>query len=209
LRLAYTHKKDDVNVLVYAGDGATYDSGIQSLLGAFYRRENIIYVCYNNQMSASEVRKTSSTPIGADIREKTFGNLLQSKNLEKVMLSCGASYVATACVALPDDYMEKLSNASNIVGPKFINLLCPCPIYWGFETNKGLEIGKLAVQTGVWPLYEVFNGVVRITYRPKKLRPVDDYLNKQKRFSHLNQKQTYEIQKEISKKWSNLVKGIL
>lgn len=211
---AYRQKDEHVNILVYAGDGATYDIGLQSLSGACDRGDDFIYVCYNNQAFGNTgVQQSGATPFGATTtttpcgNENKVGNLFQRKSMERIMAAHGIPYVATACVSFPDDYQEKLRKASHIVGPKFIDLLCPCPTGWGFNPSEGIEIGKLAVQTGMWPLYEIERGKLRVTCKPSKLRPVKDYFSKQKRFGHLNERQTEMIQKFVDEKWKELAKG--
>jgi len=127
--------------------------------------------------------------------------------MEKIMAAHGIPYVATACVSFPDDYMEKLKKALHISGPKFIDLLCPCPTGWGFDSKDGIDIGKLAVQTGIWPLYEIERGNLKITHKPKKLRPIEDYFSRQKRFSHLTKNQIRMIQRVVGERWEELLKG--
>jgi len=211
---AYKQKKRHVNILVYAGDGATYDIGFQSLSSACDRRDDFIYVCYNNQaFSNTGVQQSGATPFGAATKttppgkKNEMGNLFQRKPMEKIMAAHGIPYVATACVSFPQDYMEKLKKAAHIAGPKFIDLLCPCPTGWGFPSSDGIEIGKLAVQTGAWPLYEIERGKVKINYVPKKLRPIEDYLSRQKRFRHLKPKHIKMIQRIIKERWDKLLEG--
>ncbi len=211
---AYKQMGRNVNILVYAGDGATYDIGLQSLSGACDRGDDFIYVCYNNQsFSNTGVQQSGATPLGANTtttppgKNNPIGNIFKRKPLSKIIASHGIPYVATATTAFPGDYMKKLRKASAIHGPKFIDLLTPCPTGWGFSSDKGTEIGKLAVQTGVWPLFEIENGKFRLTHIPNKLRPVKDYFSKQKRFKHLKEKQINRIQEIIKENWKKLVSG--
>jgi len=211
---AYKQKKEHVNVLVYVGDGATYDIGLQSLSGACDRRDDFIYVCYNNQAFMNTgIQQSSATPLGATTtttpsgKENEMGNLFERKPMERIMAAHGIPYVATACVSFPNDYMEKLKKAAHIAGPKFIDLLCPCPTGWGFDSSEGIEIGKLAVETGLWPLYEIERGKLKITHKPDKLIPVEDYFIRQKRFKHLKPKQIKMIQKNVKENWKELLKG--
>ncbi|MCD6477736.1 MAG: pyruvate synthase subunit beta [Candidatus Aenigmarchaeota archaeon] len=211
---AYKQIGKHVNILVYAGDGATYDIGLQSLSGAVERGDDFIYVCYNNQsFSNTGVQQSSATPFGASTKttppgkNNPMGNLFKQKSMAKIMAAHEIPYVATATVAFPYDYMQKLKKASAIHGPKFIDLLTPCPTGWGFDPGKGIEIGKLAVQTGMWPLFEVERGKFRLTHMPNKLRPVKDYLLRQKRFKHLKEKQINRIQEIVKDKWKKLLEG--
>ncbi|UCG95730.1 MAG: pyruvate synthase subunit beta [archaeon] len=211
---AYKQKGEQVNILIYAGDGATYDIGLQSLSGACDRRDDFIYVCYNNQAFGNTgVQQSGATPMGAITKttpygkENKMGNLFQRKPMERIIAAHGIPYVATACVSFPNDYMEKLKKASHITGPKFIDLLCPCPTGWGFKSQEGIDIGRLAVHTGMWPLYEIERGKMRITQKPKKLRSVKDYLSKQKRFQHLKESQIRMLQDMVRERWKELLKG--
>ncbi len=214
IHAAYRQKGEHVNILVYAGDGATYDIGLQSLSGACDRGDDFMYVCYNNQAFMNTgIQQSGATPLGARTtttpcgKENPMGNLFQRKPMERIMAAHGIPYVATACVSYPEDYAEKLKKAAHISGPKFIDLLCPCPTGWGFNPDEGIEIGRLAVQTGLWPLYEIERGKLRVTSKPKKLRPVRDYFTRQKRYRHLNEKQTKTIQKIVRHRWEELLEG--
>ena len=211
---AYKQRGEHVNILIYAGDGATYDIGLQSLSGACDRRDDFLYICYNNQAFMNTgIQQSSATPLGARTtttpcgKENKMGNLLQRKPMEKIMAAHGIPYVATACVSFPEDFMEKIRKASHIVGPKFIDLLCPCTTGWGFDSSDGVEIGKLAVQTGLWPLYEIERGKLKITHKLNKLRPLRDYFSRQKRFKHLESKQVNMIKNIVEKRWNELLDG--
>ncbi len=211
---AYKQKGEHVNILIYAGDGATYDIGFQSLSGACDRRDDFLYVCYNNQAFMNTgIQQSSATPLGAATKttpsgeENKMGNLFQRKPIERIIAAHGVPYVATACVSFPEDYKNKLEKAMNIVGPKFIDLLCPCPTGWGFKPQDGIDIGKRAVQTGLWPLYEIENNKLKITHKPNKLRPVEDYFSLQKRYRHLGSEQKKTIQNVVNHRWKELLKG--
>ncbi|MBD3155788.1 MAG: pyruvate synthase subunit beta [Candidatus Aenigmarchaeota archaeon] len=203
-----------VNVVVYAGDGATYDIGFQALSGALERGDNFIYVCYNNESFGNTgVQRSSATPYGAYTtttppgKNSHVGNPKQRKPLNKIVAAHGIPYVATASVAYPIDYIRKLQKASKIKGPKFINLLSPCQPGWGFDTYNTIDVGKLAVDTGFWPLYEIENGKFRLTMNPGKLKPVEEFLKTQVRFKHLQKKDIMLIEQDIKNKWRKLLKG--
>jgi len=206
-------KKTDVQILAYIGDGATYDIGFQSLSGAIDRNDNFIYVCYNNQSFANTgVQKSSATPFGAYTsttpvgKKEKLGNIESKKPLTKMIAAQGCQYVATACISYPLDYMRKLQRAAKIKGAKFINLLTPCQPGWGFHASQTIRIGKLAVETGAWPLYEIVDGKFALSLKPR-LKPVRKYLETQSRFKHLPDSAVRKIQKQINEQWKKLVKG--
>jgi pyruvate ferredoxin oxidoreductase beta subunit len=206
--------KKDVNVLVYAGDGATYDIGFQALSSALERGDDFIYICYNNQSFGNTgVQRSSATPYGAYTtttptgKTNKIGNISERKPLTKIVAAHDIPYVATASVAYPVDFIKKVQKTSKIKGPKFINLLCPCQPGWGFTTDDTIDTGELAVQTGFWPLYEIENGKFKLTFKPKKLKPVKEYLETQVRFRHLDKENIERMQKLIDERWDKLVEG--
>ena len=201
-----------VNVLCFVGDGATYDIGFQSLSGAVTRGDDFIYVCYNNNsFSNTGVQASSATPYGAYTSttpmKHGLANSLRRKPLAKIIAAHGAPYVAQASISHPVDYLKKVQKAASIPGPKYIDLLAPCPTGWGFGPEKTVKVGELAVRTGAWPLYEVENGTFKLNYSPTKLLPIERYLETQKRFDGLSKSQTREIQGMINKQWDLLRQG--
>ncbi|NOZ82093.1 MAG: pyruvate synthase subunit beta [Candidatus Micrarchaeota archaeon] len=205
LSAAYRSLGKDVTVLCYIGDGATFDIGLQSLSGACELGENFIYVCYNNQAFMNTgVQRSSATPKCAKTTTTPGGNPFRRKPMIRIMAAHGIPYVATACISYPQDFINKLKKAKSIKGPKYIELLCPCVPGWGYEQSRTVEVGRLAVETGVWPLMEIENGKFRLTYMPKKLRPVKEFLSLQKRFSGVDEK---EIEKIVRERWEKLVDG--
>jgi len=202
-----------INVLCYAGDGATYDIGFQALSGMVYRKEKIIYVCYNNSSFANTgFQRTAATPVGA--RTKTsepgkkceLGNVLPRKNMAKMMAMNNCDYVATACVSYPKDFMDKLKKASTVDGPSFIDLLCPCIPGWLINESDTIEVGKLMVESGMWPLYELENKKFNLSYKPKMV-PVLDALKVQGRFKHLCSHDIEMIQGLVNKEWEFINSG--
>lgn len=196
-----------VHVLAFAGDGASYDIGLQALSGFIARREHIIYICYNNSSFANTgFQHSSATPYGA--RTKTsepgkccpIGNILPRKNLAKMMAINGAEYVATASVSHPIDFIEKINKAKDLEGPVFIDLLTHCVPGWLIGDGNGIQIGQKMVESGMWPLYEIHNKKVTITYKPKMI-PVKEALELQGRFKHLTDKHITEIQGIVNKEW--------
>jgi pyruvate ferredoxin oxidoreductase beta subunit len=198
----------EINVVAIAGDGGSYDIGLQALSGMVYRNENVIYVCYNNcQFANTGHQATSATELHA--RTTTTpppGNTLPRKNLAKMMAMNGAAYCATACTAFPFDFIRKLKKAASIEGAKFIDLLCPCEPGWLVEPNQMINAGKMMVETGIWPMYEIENKKITINHKPKML-PVKEALQMQGRFKHLTEQQIMEIQEIVIKEWEMITKG--
>ena len=201
----------DVNVLAWAGDGGTLDIGIQALSGAVERRDEIIYVCYDNEAYMNTgIQRSSSTPIGAWTTTTPVGQQRDFKREPKksgveIMVAHRIPYTATACVSYPEDFVKKLQKARDIRGPKYIQVLCPCPAGWKSDPEKSIQIGRLAVESNVWPLYEVENGVYTVR-KPAKKVPVKDYFLTQGRFRHLQAEELAEIQKIVDSDWDLLLK---
>jgi len=206
----------DINFIAFGGDGGTYDIGLQSLSGAMERGHNMLYVCYNNQAYMNTgVQRSSATPFAANTAtdptgKASFGKKQFPKDLTEIMVAHGIPYVAQAAVHHWKDVTAKVEKALSIKGPKFINLLAPCTLGWKFNAEEGLEISRLAADTCIWPLYEVENGVYKLSYKPKERKPVIEWFEGQGRFKHLlktdeGRKLVEEYQVEIDKKWNRLV----
>jgi pyruvate ferredoxin oxidoreductase beta subunit len=195
--------RDDVNVVAFAGDGGTADIGLQALSGAMERGHNIIYICYDNEAYMNTgIQRSASTPYGASTTtsppgKESFGEDRPKKNMPLIMAAHGVPYVATASISYPEDFMEKVRKARDADGPAYIHLHQPCTTGWGFDPAKTVEIGRLAVETGSWILYEIEDGDFRVTYRPVQRKPVEEYLNAQKRFRHLTDEQKTRIQEYV------------
>lgn len=195
-------------------NGNSYDIGFQALSGIFQRNEKIIYICYNNSSFANTgYQRTAATPYGARTsttpigKLNPVGNLLPRKHMAKIIVAHGALYVATACTSYPLDFIKKIQKASKINGPTFIDVLCPCMPGWMIKDDEGPEIGRLAVETGAWPIYEIENGKFTLNIKPESLKPVKEYLTKQGRFKHLRDNDINYIQSIVSKQWELLLKG--
>ncbi|RAP44597.1 pyruvate synthase subunit PorB [uncultured Methanosphaera sp.] len=202
--------KEDTNVVVFGGDGGTTDIGLQSLSGAMERQQNIIYICYDNEAYMNTgIQRSSSTPFGASTTtspagKKSFGEDKPKKNMAMIMAAHGIPYVATACVSHPYDLMNKVKKAAETKGPSYIHVLQPCATGWGYAPNKTIELGKLAVDTYSWILYEIENGELNITVKPDKKLPVIDYLKVQKRFKHLDEAHVKMIQELVDQQAKEL-----
>jgi pyruvate ferredoxin oxidoreductase beta subunit len=206
---------DDVNVVAFAGDGGTVDIGIQSLSGAVERGTNFIFACYDNEAYMNTgVQRSGSTPPGAFSTTTPTGKVGRKKNMAKIMEAHGIPYVATAISSYPLDLYDKFKNAQNIYGPKYIHILAPCPPGWGYNPKDSIEIGRLAVQTGFWPLYEVINGKFILSkdskrfLDPIKRKPIEEYLKIQKRFRTISDSQIEDYKRYISDQWEEIKERI-
>ena len=202
--------KDDINVIAFGGDGGTVDIGLQSLSGAMERGHNLTYICYDNEAYMNTgIQRSGATPYGASTTTSpkgsgSFGEDKPKKDMPMIMAAHGIPYVATASIAYPEDFVNKVKKAAAIKGPAYIHLHQPCTTGWGFASEKTIEMGRLAVETGSWILYEVENGEFNITYRPEERKPVKEYLAPQKRFKHLDDEHIDKIQKYVDKSCEEL-----
>ncbi len=185
-------RTEDLKVVVVSGDGAAYDIGLQSTAGAIDRRLDFFYLCYDNEAYGNTgFQMSSSTPYGSSTKTTPatpafpLGNTTGKKDLFEVWRSMRAPYVATLSNSHGVDFLKKVEKGMGIVGPKLYIAYAACPTGWGFDSRESIEIEKLAVQTGVWPLREAVDGAVRHTFVPRALTPVREYLKTQERFSHL------------------------
>jgi pyruvate ferredoxin oxidoreductase beta subunit len=207
---------DDVTVLVFAGDGGTTDIGIQALSGAAERGTNIIYCCYDNEAYMNTgVQRSSSTPVGAITTTTYLGKKEQKKNLPAIMAAHNIPYVATASIADPLDLFDKFKKAKSIQGFKYIHVFAPCPPGWRIDTEKAVEVAKQAIDTGMWILYEIEDGVFRLTGKSKRLldpskrKPITDYISSQGRFRLVKEHEMAELEKYRSMIWRQVQKEIL
>ncbi len=205
------------NVLVWAGDGGTYDIGIQALSGAAERGEDFIYVCYNNEAySNTGTQRSGATPYAAWTSNTISGKREWRKDVAQIMVAHDLPYVATASLAYPTDFFNKMRKAASIRGTKYIEMLAPCPPGWKFPSDSTVRVSRLAVQTGVWLLYEHENGRTAYTAGTKRiiegqseLLPVSEYLKAQGRFRHLfrggeEDERVRDYQKRIDEVFDNL-----
>ena len=195
--------KKGVKSVAIAGDGGTADIGLQALSGTVERGDNVLYICYDNEAYENTgIQRSSSTPFKAwttttPIGKFSRGENRPKKNLPAIIAAHGAPYIATASVAYPVDFMNKLKKAAAIEGPTYVHVLAPCTPGWRIDNSKTIEVARLAVLTGFWILYEIENGKLNVTFRPPKRRPVADYLKMQGRFKHLTDAEISEIQKMV------------
>ena len=201
--------KKGLTVLAIAGDGGTYDIGIQSLSGAIERRSDFVYICYDNEgyMNTGNQR-SGSTPLGA-ISGTTpiLGKQQSPKDITAIMEAHGIPYAATANACYPLDLYEKVRKARAIQGTRFIHVFTPCPPGWRFPFSDTIKIGQLAVETGWVILFEVEGGVFRLTSasesiaRRGKLKPLREYLSRQGRFKNITEDQINELQTSVDVRW--------
>ena len=193
----------DAQVVAFAGDGGTADIGLQALSGAMERGHNLIYICYDNEAYMNTgVQRSGATPYGASTTtsphgKESFGEDKPKKNIPMIMAAHGVPYVATASISYPEDFMKKVQKAREVDGPAYIHLHQPCTTGWGFNPSKTIDLGRLAVETGSWILYEIEDGDFRVTYRLLQRKMVDEYLQAQKRFKHLTELERERIQKNV------------
>jgi len=203
-------KKEKIFVLAIAGDGGTADIGLQALSGALERGHDFVYVCIDNEAYMNTgIQRSSSTPFGARTTtspagKKSIGQMTNKKNVAEIAVAHHIPYVATVCPSHYIDLMNKAKKAALISGPAYIHCLSPCPTGWRCAPNLSIEIGRLAVETGVFPLYEVINGKYKIQYPHRRLKPVREYLQLQGRFRHLTDEYIELIQKKVNEEMARL-----
>jgi pyruvate ferredoxin oxidoreductase beta subunit/2-oxoisovalerate ferredoxin oxidoreductase beta subunit len=197
--------KDDIQVLAFAGDGGTFDIGLAALSGVTQNNDDIVYVCLDNEAYMNTgIQVSSSTPSFAWTGTTPKGNPRRKKNIMEIMAAHYNPYSATATIGFPRDLQQKIVKAKGIRGTKFIHLLSPCPTGWRMPTDISPEISILAVETNVFPLYEVEDGKrYTINHEPRCL-PVQEYLLRQGRFRHLKEDQIRQIQMGVDEEWEKL-----
>lgn len=201
----------DIYVVGFAGDGGTADIGIQALSGAAERGDNIIYAMYDNEAYMNTgIQRSGATPFGAWTTTTPVGTTGDFKKRPKkdvmaIMAAHDIPYAATASVAYPEDFIKKVQKSKDMDGTKFFHVFSPCPTGWRFSPEMTIQIGVLAYQTGVFPLYEVDHGVYKMTKKPAKRKLVKEYLQAQGRFRHLTDDLIETIQKSVDRNWEMLL----
>jgi pyruvate ferredoxin oxidoreductase beta subunit len=197
-------------VVAMGGDGATSDIGIQALSGALERGHDMLYICFDNEAYMNTgIQRSSATPFGASTTtspagKKSIGQKSWKKNVAAIAVAHDIPYVATACPSYPFDMIEKVKKGLEVNGPAFINVFSPCPTGWRCGPEISVRIGRLAVQTGVFPLYEVENGKYKLNLDPAPLRPLQDYFKPQGRFRHLSEGMVKQIQERVISEYEKL-----
>lgn len=206
----------NVKFIAFGGDGGTYDIGLQSLSGAMERGHDMLYICYDNGAYMNTgIQRSSATPLGADTTTSPAGSavpgkLQNRKDLTKIMAAHGIPYAAQASPSHWMDLMKKVRKAHEIKGPKFMNIIAPCNRGWRSQTDDSILLSRLAVETCYWPLYEIEDGKLKVTVKPKEKKPVAEFMKPQGRFKHLfapgNEALLERVQQEIDKTWERLLK---
>lgn len=205
-------RDEDMDVVVLTGDGAACGMGLSATSGAMERNLDFIYLCYDNEGYGNTGQQFSSaTPHAArtSTSKGPKGFPGYKKDLFSIWVAHNPLYVATVLGAEPLDLARKIEKAKELKGPRLIIALSPCPTGWDFDPSESVEIGKLAVKTGIWPLKEYIDGKVVHTKVPDRRLPVEEYLKKQGRFAHLfspkrNDKLIGEIQESVDKYWEGI-----
>jgi pyruvate ferredoxin oxidoreductase beta subunit len=206
----------EIKFIAFGGDGGTYDIGLQSLSGAMERGHDMLYICYDNGAYMNTgIQRSSATPYGADTTTRPAGSVVQGKteirkNLTKIMAAHNIPYAAQASPSHWSDLMNKVRKALAIKGPKFMNIISSCNRGWRSRTDDAITLTRIAVETCYWPLYEIEDGILKVTFEPKEKKPVSEFLKAQGRFKHLfkqeNEWMLKKIQDDIDKEWERLKK---
>ncbi len=197
-------------VLAMGGDGATADIGFQALSGAMERGHDFIYFCFDNEAYMNTgIQRSSATPFGASTTTSpagsaSIGQTTWKKNMPAIAAAHDIPYVATASPSFPFDLINKVKKARGISGPSYIHILSVCPTGWRTASNMSVELGRLAVMTGIFPLYEIVYGKYTFNVDLAQLRPVEEYFKLQGRFRHLLPEHIRIIQERVNKEYHKL-----
>ena len=197
-------------IIIAGGDGGTSDIGFQALSGALERFHDFVYLCFDNEAYMNTgIQRSSATPWGCwttttPTGSKSTGKPTMKKDLPAIVAAHNIPYVATASPAYHLDLMNKVRKAAAIPGPAFVHIFSPCPTGWRMPTQYSVRVARLAVQTRVYPLYEVVNGRYTLTRKSKKFKPVKEYLKIQGRFRHLSGEDIKTIQQQINEGYKSL-----
>lgn len=198
--------KDYINVVGWAGDGGTFDIGLQALSGAAERNDDIIYVCYDNEAYMNTgIQRSSATPYFAQTTTTPEGKNRPKKDLMGILAAHYVPYIASASLAYPQDFVKKFEKAKSIKGFKFIHIFVPCPPGQKFQEDKTIEVAKLAVETGVFPLYEIIDGKYVLSKKPKFV-DITEYLKLQGRYKNLTEENVEFLRQYIKNRWEYLNK---
>ncbi len=206
--------KSDITVVAMAGDGSTYDMGIQSLSGAAERNTDFIFICYDNEgYMNTGTQRSSATPLGAMTTTTPIHTKQdQKKDFVKIMEAHDLPYLATTSPAYPIDLYDKFVKAKRIKGTRYMHIYSPCPPGWMYPTKDTIRIGKLAVETGMVILYEIENGRLRLTGRSNTLasrgkrQPIIHYVERQGRFKKMSIEQLNTLQAWVDRRWDEYVR---
>jgi len=202
----------ETTVVAWAGDGGTFDIGIQALSGTAERNDDILYICYDNEAYMNTgIQRSSATPYGAWTTTTPVKHFKSrpKKDMVAIMAAHYIPYIATASIGYPEDMVKKVKKAKDIKGTRFLHVYAPCPTGWKSRPEDTIKLSRMVVQNAIFPLFEIEEGdkyTLNIKLREKK--PVEDYLRIQGRFRHLTDEERAFMQKEVDKKWEKLLKLI-
>ena len=204
--------KKDYTVVGIAGDGGTFDIGIQALSAAAERNTDFLYICYDNEgYMNTGTQRSSATPLGAFTTTTPATKIEHKKDMLAIMEAHGIPYMASASPAYPLDLYDKVAKARAIRGTRFIQINIPCSPGWGFPTDQLVNTGKLGVDTAMWVLFEIEDGIFRLTGRSLtmaksgKKRPVEEYVKSQERFRHISVDQVAHLQAWADRRWEKFL----
>jgi pyruvate/2-oxoacid:ferredoxin oxidoreductase beta subunit len=197
----------DVTVVAWAGDGGTFDIGIQALSGSAERNDDILYICYDNEAYMNTgIQRSSATPILAwtTTTPPPYPKETPKKNIGEIMAGHRIPYFATLSLAFPEDFFSKLEKAKKTKGFRMLHIFAPCPTGWRYPENITIKLSRLAVATRIFPIYEIENGIKWILNPMPPKQPVNEYIRLQGRFRHLEDKDIELIQQFVDQEWERL-----
>ena len=198
----------ETQVVAWAGDGGTFDIGLQALSGAAERNDDFIYVCYDNEAYMNTgIQRSGATPYGAwtTTTPTEFPKENPKKNMLDILVAHRIPYAATTSIAYPGDLIAKFHKARSIQGTRFIHIFAPCPTGWKAAPELTIELARLATETLMFPLLEVFDGERYVVSKPRRVKPVSEYITLQGRFRHLKDKDIERMQRETDRNWRRLL----
>jgi pyruvate/2-oxoacid:ferredoxin oxidoreductase beta subunit len=198
----------ETQVVAWAGDGGTFDIGLQALSGAAERNDDFIYVCYDNEAYMNTgVQRSGATPFGAwtTTTPTEFPKENPKKNMLDILVAHRIPYATTTSIAYPEDMIAKFQKARQITGTRFIHIFAPCPPGWKIAPELTVELARLATETRVFPLLEVYDGERYVVHKPARTKPVKDYVKLQGRFRHLKDADIERMQREVDRNWQRLL----
>lgn len=203
-------KEKEADVLVLAGDGATFDIGFQALSGMVERGEEVCYICLDNEAYMNTgIQRSGATPLFASTTTTptgrvSVGKLERKKKISLIMGMHPIAYLATASIAYHRDLVKKLEKAL-VKKPSFLHILTPCPTGWRFDPQHTVTLSKLAVETNYFPLFEIEDGKLKLNYKFEKRNPISEFLRLQGRFSHLKEEEVQRLQEMVDEDYMQLV----
>ncbi|MEJ2720727.1 MAG: thiamine pyrophosphate-dependent enzyme [bacterium] len=198
----------ETQVVAWAGDGGTFDIGLQSLSGAAERNEDFIYVCYDNEAYMNTgIQRSGATPYGAwtTTTPTAFPKENPKKKMLDILVAHGIPYAATMSIAYPEDMVAKFAKARDIKGTRFMHIFAPCPTGWKTAPELSVELARLAVETNIFPLLEVYDGERWVVSKPRQIKRVDEYIKPQGRFRHFDDEDIKRMQDEVDHNWERIL----